>query len=67
MAYFDAKHDGGTEWKLAVPSKGKTAEYVNTKAILFVRNYCLKNCLHKGGATITAEDGSILRFEGLYS
>lgn len=67
MAYFTAKHDNGTEWKLCVPSHNKklTADDITKRATLFVRNYCLKNGLKVGGATITAEDGRTFRMEGL--
>jgi len=69
MAYFNAKHDNGTEWKLCVPSHNKklTQDDITKRAKLFVRNYCLKNGLKDGGATITAEDGSTFRMEGLYA
>ena len=61
MAYFKAKHDNGTEWTLAVPSKNRPEAEVTKRAALFVRNYCLKNFL-SGEVTITAqEDGKTFR------
>ena len=56
MAYFNAKHDNGTEWKLGVPSKGRDDVVVTKRAALFVRNYCLKHFL-SSDVTITPEDG----------
>lgn len=56
MAYFDAKHENGTSWKLAVPSTNRDASVVTKRAALFVRNYCLKNSL-TGEVNITPEDG----------
>lgn len=57
MAYFNAKHDNGTSWKLGVPSKGRPEAEVIARAALFVRNYCLKNGI-SGEVQITAEDNS---------
>lgn len=56
MAYFTAKHEDGTAWKLATPPKLK-GEVMVERAKNFARNYSRKHGLGAGEVILTCETG----------
>lgn len=61
MAYFTAKHENGTSWKLATPPKLK-GDVMVQRAKNFARNYAHKHRLGAGEVTLTCETGEVFTF-----